>query len=388
VSVNLLIIFPSMERGGAEGYALTIARAALAIGWRVSVASPPAEGTRELVQTFQAIGAEWRPVGIGRGATVLGRRPKSLVPWIEGLNALRLFRQVRPDVALIVLPGPSACFAVQVAAALLRMPAASCFQLTPRAPWTASPLRQRLLAWARRRGQAWLCVSEHNAEFVAAAFAVPRVELRVIHNGTPLNSVARDSKIRGGILEELGLSNDALLVLTVARLGMQKAHAVLLEAIPDILRLHPNVHFLWIGEGEQREALQQRIQTLGVGARVHLLGFRDDVPRYLAAADLFAIPTHYEGLPFSLVEAMAAGLPVVASVVSGIPEVLEDGAVGLLVEENTPESWRAGVCALLDDPARCAALGLAARHRAQHYDEARMTGDTLALLEHLAQARP
>jgi glycosyltransferase involved in cell wall biosynthesis len=203
-----------------------------------------------------------------------------------------------------------------------------------------------------------------------------------------LNSVARDSKIRGGILEELGLSNDALLVLTVARLGMQKAHAVLLEAIPDILRLHPNVHFLWIGEGEQREALQQRIQTLGVGARVHLLGFRDDVPRYLAAADLFAIPTHYEGLPFSLVEAMAAGLPVVASVVSGIPEVLEDGAVGLLVEENTPESWRAGVCALLDDPARCAALGLAARHRAQHYDEARMTGDTLALLEHLAQARP
>lgn len=377
-----------MERGGAEGYAHTIARAAIARGWEVVVGSPAAEATAELTREFERAGATWQAVNIGRAATVFGRRPKPLVPWLEFLHAFSLFVHVRPDVSLIVLPGVASSFGVQMAAAVLGFPAASCFQLTPREMWKPGAIRARLLHWARTRSQAWISVSEHNASFVADAFGVPRDRLHVIYNGAPLQPEAVDrNAARHSLLNELQLPPDSSIILTVARLGIQKAHAVLLESIPHLLRHHANTHFVWIGEGEQRSALEARIEELGVGAHVHLLGFRHDVPRWLAASDLFAFPTHYEGLPFSLVEALAVGVPVLASAVSSIPEVLDGGAAGVLVTPNEPAAWSAAIGDLLDDPRRARSYAENGRVRAQRYSESRMTGDTLALLESLASGK-
>jgi len=374
-----------MERGGAEGYALTIARAAVSKGWQVEVASPAAEATRGLVEEFRSAGATWHALSIGRAATLLGRRPKPLVPLVEYVNSISLFRASRPDVALIVLPGIAACFPTQVAAATLGLPAVSCFQLTPRVEWRPGAFRSRLLAWARGRRQAWVSVSEHNAAYIAAAFGIPRDSLQVIYNGAPLASAVPDSTAcRKSVRDELRLSPDARIVLTVARLGSQKAHEVLLDAIPQIVRNHPDTHFVWIGEGELRAALEEKISLLNVGSHVHLLGFRSDVPRWLAASDVFAFPTHYEGLPFSLVEAMAAGLPVVASSVSSIPEVLAGGTAGLLVDPNNAQTWTRALSEVLDDPRRARALAANARDRVQRYSESRMVADTLVLLESLA----
>ncbi len=382
--MKLLIVFPSMERGGAEGYALTIARAAVSQGWQVDVASPPTEATRGLVDDFRAAGAVWHPLAIGRAATFFGRRPKPLVPFIEFVQSLRLLRRLRPDAALIVLPGVAACFPTQVAAAASGLPAVSCFQLTPRVEWKPSAVRSRLLSWARGRRQVWVSVSEHNASYVAAAFAIPQDSLRVIHNGAPLSSARLDvSASRKSVREELGLSAETKIVLTVARLGRQKAHEVLLDAIPLIVQKHPNTHFVWIGEGELRAELEEKISRLELRDHVHLLGFRTDVPRWLAASDIFAFPTHYEGLPFSVVEAMSAALPVVASCVSSIPEVLAGGTAGLLVEPNDAQSWARALGEVLDDPRRARSLAENARDRAQRYSESRMVADTLALLESL-----
>lgn len=383
--MRLLIVFPSIERGGAEGYALTMARAALGAGWKVEAASPPAEAVRELLREFEQAGAVWHPLRIGRAAAIFGRRPRPLVPIVAFIHSLRILWRLRPDALLIVLPGPAACFPTQLAAAVLGLPGACCFQLTPRAAWRPSALRRRCAAWARARGQRWVCVSQHNRDYIARVFRVDMDSLAVIPNGAAFTASSLDPVVaRSTIRERLGLPGNARIILTVARLGVQKAHAVLLEAIPEILARHPDAHFVWLGEGEQRDALSARVAELGLTRHVHMPGFQNDIPDWLRAADIFAFPTHYEGLPFSLVEAMAAGLPVAASRESSIPEILEEGESGVLVE-NTAEAWSNALSELLADAARCEMLRARARLRAKDFDETRMTQATLKLLEACAR---
>lgn len=381
--MRLLIVYPTMERGGAEGYALTIARAALARGWSVEVGAPTAVATESLTREFHAIGAAWQELRIGRAATLLGKRPRFLVPWLELLSTLRRLRRARADVMLIVLPGIASCFPVQVAAALCGVPALSCFQLTPRQPWIASTWRRACLRWARRHRQAWTCVSEHNRNFVAQAFAVPVEELLLIRNGAPLAPLPTVD--RAALLRTLDIPESARIVLSIARLGVQKAHAVLLEGIALLPPDYADVHFVWLGEGEQRPALEARIHALGLRERVHLPGFAV-APPWLAVADAFAFPTWYEGLPFSLVEAMAAGVPVAASNVSSIPEVLDDGRAGLLVE-NQPQAWADVVVQLLTEGDTRDKRVAAARAVAAQFDEQSMIELTLGALAKLAAPR-
>lgn len=383
--LRLLIVFPSIERGGAEGYALTMARAALHAGWQVEVASPPAEGVRDLLREFEQAGAVWHALRIGRAATLFGRRPRPLVPILAFIHSLRILWRIRPDALLIVLPGPAACFPTQLAAAALGLPGLCCFQLTPRVPWQPSAFRRCCAAWARARGQRWVCVSQHNREYVSRAFRVEMDSLAVIPNGATFAASSIDPFVaRSRIRECLGIPGTTRIILTVARLGIQKAHAVLLEAIPNVVASHPDAHFVWLGEGEQRAALSARVAELGLTRQVHMPGFQNDIPDWLLAADIFAFPTHYEGLPFSLVEAMAAGLPVAASHVSSIPEILEDGKSGVLVD-NTVEGWTTTLNTLLSEDARCETLRTRARLRARDFDESRMTQATLKLLEACAK---
>lgn len=371
-----------MERGGAEGYALAIARGAVAAGSEVSVAFPPCDVTRSLVHDFKEAGAHYLPLSIGRAAMILGRRPRMLVPWIECFHTLRAIARIRPDAMLAVLPGPAACFGVLVAAALLQVPAAACLQLTPLQSWSPSPLRRRLLRWAAARGQRWIAVSTQNLKYIKQAFYLPDGLLHLIYNGAPQNT-NKPQHTREALMEQWQIPAAATLVLTAARLAPQKAHEVFLDAAPAILHEHPHVHFVWLGDGELRETLAAKIEQLGLGQHFTLTGFSPQVSDWLRACDLYALPTHYEGLPFSLVEAMAAGCPVVASAVSSIPEVLNEGQAGRMVE-NTPGAWAAAVNGLLAHPAERSAVAAAAKARAAAFSEATMVADTLALISQLA----
>jgi glycosyltransferase involved in cell wall biosynthesis len=183
------------------------------------------------------------------------------------------------------------------------------------------------------------------------------------------------------------IPRNATLILTVARLGKQKAHEVLLQAIPSITAKHSHVYFLWLGEGEERETLARQLQESGLSSRVAMPGYSSEVRDWLYSCDLFVLPTHYEGLPFSLVEAMAAGCPIAASAVSSIPEVLEQGAAGKLVPDNTPAAWATAINQLLDNPDEMAALGERAKARAARYSEDTMVGETLSLLSQLAEGK-
>ncbi|MGE3275485.1 MAG: glycosyltransferase [Vicinamibacterales bacterium] len=150
-------------------------------------------------------------------------------------------------------------------------------------------------------------------------------------------------------------------VVTVANLRPEKGHDVLVDAAAAVLARHPDASFDLVGAGPERERIAARAAERGLGDRVRFLGPRDDIPEVLAAADIFVLPSRTESLPNAVLEAMAAGLPVVASAVGGLVDVIDDGRSGLLVPADNPPVLADRLVRLMDDASLGARLGEAAR---------------------------
>jgi glycosyltransferase involved in cell wall biosynthesis len=163
----------------------------------------------------------------------------------------------------------------------------------------------------------------------------------------------------------------------VAALAPHKNHADLARAAAIVLRDRPEVRFAWVGEGECRPALERQIAELGIGGRVHLLGFRDDARALLAQFTVFALSSYLEGLCTSLLDAQALGVPVVATAVGGIPDVIEDGRTGLLAPSRDPQAFAARLLDALRDPAGAARRAGAARASVRAFSADAMVERTL-----------
>jgi glycosyltransferase involved in cell wall biosynthesis len=150
-------------------------------------------------------------------------------------------------------------------------------------------------------------------------------------------------------------------ITTIANLRIGKAHDVLLEAAALVLKRHPDARFRIVGDGPLGPELDAQARALGISAHVDFLGARDDVPEQLRSSDVFAFPSLMEAFPNGVMEAMAAGLPVVATDVGGIPELVEHDANGLLVPPGDAQALAAGILRFLDDRAHADACGRAAR---------------------------
>jgi glycosyltransferase involved in cell wall biosynthesis len=161
--------------------------------------------------------------------------------------------------------------------------------------------------------------------------------------------------------KELGLPTEGPVIGTVGRLVPIKGHEWLLKAAPRVLAEFPHATFVFLGEGPLLDQLQQLAAGLGISDHVMFLGARQDVPECLAAFDLFAFPSLNEGMGRALIEAMAVGLPAVATCVGGIPDVVEDGETGLLVPARDETALADALLKLLRDPVRRQAYGQAAR---------------------------
>lgn len=155
-----------------------------------------------------------------------------------------------------------------------------------------------------------------------------------------------------------GPRSNGPVVLAIGRLTKEKGMDVLLRALPQVVKRFPGVRVRIAGDGDLRDRLMALSRRLGLDEYVAFLGFRRDVPELMAQADLMVMPSRWEGLPIALLEAVAAGLPVVASAVAGIPEVIADGETGWLVQPDDPEALAAAISEALLDPAE-------ARRRAQ-----------------------
>jgi glycosyltransferase involved in cell wall biosynthesis len=242
--------------------------------------------------------------------------------------------------------------------------------------------------------RAVVAVSEENLALLRGRFGLAAGAGEVIHYGRPERFFApADPAVRARLRAGLGLAEDAVVAFTAARLSPVKGYAYQLEAArrlaaePAAARLH----FVWAGEGEQRGELEAAIAAAGLGGRVHLLGHRWDVEAWYDAADLFVLPSDLEGMPLAIMEAMAKGLPVAATAVSGIPEEL--GPTGRLLPPaaaGRDALVRALAGVLLEwtrDPAARAAAGAAGRARARElFREERMVARTVALVRAHAAA--
>jgi glycosyltransferase involved in cell wall biosynthesis len=173
---------------------------------------------------------------------------------------------------------------------------------------------------------------------------------------------------------------DGIVVGNVARLAEQKGHRDLIAAAPAVLERHPDARFAVAGDGELRAELEALARPLG--EQFTFLGERDDVPDLLASFDVFAYPSRFEGLCLAVIEAQAAGVPVVATPVGGIVENVVDGKTGLLVPPRDPVALAGAIVRILDDPELARALAERARPRVrERYTRQRMVERTLALYD-------
>jgi glycosyltransferase involved in cell wall biosynthesis len=174
----------------------------------------------------------------------------------------------------------------------------------------------------------------------------------------------------------LGLPPEAILIGQVANLRPMKGHREVIEAIPAVVDRHPEAYFVFVGRDELGGALEVRARALGIESRVRFLGYCSDATSFIAAFDLVLLPSRWEGLPVSILEAMALGKPVLATAVGGIPELVSSGETGLLIPEAQPEQIAAAVNALLADRAALAHMGARAADRARrHFTRERMVAD-------------
>lgn len=221
-----------------------------------------------------------------------------------------------------------------------------------------APLRRRLMArWAARYAQRYFCVSADIAAAVLSRRIAPAWKIEVVANGIDTARYAQSSDA-SALRETLGIPLEAPVVGTVGRLAEVKRQDVLLRAFA---RLHGACHLVIVGDGPMRPALQRLATELEISERVHFAGYQETPERFFHVMDVFALTSRSEGMPLAVLEAWAAGVPVVASRVGGLPELIEEGVNGLMFEAGDDPTLAIHLEHLLLDLEQARALGAAGR---------------------------
>ena len=233
-----------------------------------------------------------------------------------------------------------------------------------------------------------ITVSDRVRDGILSKRIVAAGKITAIHNGIDIMRFDVDPTLSRVIRQEFARADSDVLVITVARLVWFKGLKTLIASAAEVLRTCPQARFVIVGDGPQREELTKQADDLGIGDRVHFAGERRDVPGLLAASDIFVLSSVSEGLPVSILEAMASAVPVVASNVGGIPELVDDGRTGIIVPAQDVKALAAAVGRLVSKPEQRSAMGAAGRARAQkHFSTHQMVERTAALYERLMHAR-
>jgi glycosyltransferase involved in cell wall biosynthesis len=230
--------------------------------------------------------------------------------------------------------------------------------------WTGESLRVRVYEavdrWRLRGMDRVVCVSEAQAARVRRCGVRP-TRVQVIHNAIDADRFTDPDPAFRGKLERHFRKRPRRIVGSAGRLSREKGFEVLVDAAARLVRLDPTVGFLVFGDGARRGELQRRIDDAGLAASFVLAGFRADLDRFMPFFDLFTLPSYTEGLPNVVLEAFAAGVPVVATAVGGTPEVVDDGQSGYLVPAGDAEALADRMEAALADEDQLRDMGLLGR---------------------------
>jgi glycosyltransferase involved in cell wall biosynthesis len=342
-------VLTSFHVGGAERVALLLATSQKQRGYPIVVISLEEPPKGSLTSEFQAAGVMVRQVA---------KRPTGFDPSLFP-RLLACFREARVDVVHTHNQLPL------IYAALPGRLSGARVVHTSHGPHPDRPHRLWLRRAAAMSVQTFVAVSEATAAFAREISEVSPQKLRVILNATDLGKVARHAEARARVRGEWGIDVDGCVIGTVGRMAPEKNHALLLEAVRPILGDHALL--VIAGDGSERAATEALAKKLGIANRVRFLGEVREVPAVLSGFDVFALSSHFEGLPMVLAEAMGASLPVVTTAVGGIPSVVSDGETGYLVPAGDVETLRERIRQLCNDRALARRMGerglLVARQR-------------------------
>jgi glycosyltransferase involved in cell wall biosynthesis len=248
-----------------------------------------------------------------------------------------------------------------ISAKLLRLPSVCTIHVMPSLDVkTKTKLHQRVEWFALRHFcDHVISVSEEARQYHMQISGTSPDQISTIYNGIDLSAFVHmdQARERAAVRAELAIPRDSNVLVTVAVLRPPKGIQFMIRALPSILASHPNTYYLIVGSGSHHSVLVEEVNRAGVRERVIFAGMRKDVPRMLAASDVFVLPTLTEALPTVLAEAMAARLPIVASKVGGIPEMIANGQNGFLIRPEGLNDLIRECNHLLDHPEKRADMG-------------------------------
>jgi len=366
LTVAHLLPWPGI--GGTEHATLRIARAAAERGYR-NIAfyrkDSPVVG-----EFFRDAGLETAPYEL---AELSARRP---LPFVRNTLALRhAFRAHGVD--LVHCADIDAALQVAPAGRLAGVPVLCHI----RNPWTSMMRREAVVLSAV---DTFVFVSRDT--WSTFAYRVGPARGRVLYDGLDVQA-APDQASRAAVRRELGIAEGVPVIGMTARVSEQKDYITLARAAKRVLDLVPDARFVIVGDHERHAAhrehyalVQRELERLGVADAFIFTGFRSDVARVMGAFDVFVLSTHFEGLPLVILEAMAMQLPVVATAVNGIPEVITSDSVGLLAPHEDDETLAGHLLGLLRDPERARRIAVGGRALVEGEFSARAFGENIATL--------
>lgn len=360
--LDVVHVVLSLDVGGLERNVVNQVREGQRLGQRVSIICLERPGT--LAARVEAMGGK---------VVALDKRP-GLRPGMV-LRLRRVLRELRPDVVhthqlATLLYGGAAARSLGVPVVVHTEHGRERY---------ATRLKTRLLGrTAGRFCDRFYCLTSDMAGEVRAARIVPDRKLRVIQNGIDLADfkAAAGAEADAGVRRGLSIPDGAPVIGTVGRLSEVKRQDVLLRAFARVRQTVPDAHLLLVGDGPLLEELRRLADALDIADSVHFAGYQPHSGPYLRTMDIFALTSRSEGMPQAVLEASVTGLPVVASRVGGLPEVIEEGVTGMMFPSGDDLALAATLGELLANPARRRTLGEAARARAEaRFGVARMAGE-------------
>ena len=313
-----------------------------------------------------------------------------LEPLLNPFALMRLVRVLSQErVTILQTHGARANFYGRVAGWLAGVPVVISTAHNSIGDYEVSHLKRWIYAAALRATLRWskriICVSDAIRRDVVRDDPAAAGLAETVHNGI-------DRRLFQGVVDrtrlrrELGLTDGPLLV-TVARLSQPKGHCDLIEALALLRVQWPQLQCVCVGDGELKESLKALAADRGLSSMCRFVGSRDDVMEFYAAADVVVLPSHSEGFPFVILEALAMGKPVIATSVNGVPEVIEHLKTGLLVKARDVAGLAGAIQSLLEHPDRARQLGNAGRAVVQaRFTADRMVERTVAVFDEALRA--
>jgi glycosyltransferase involved in cell wall biosynthesis len=364
--IRVLWLIKGLGRGGAELLLLHAAEVRDRDRFNVEVAY--------LLPHKDALVEDLRAAGVR--VHLLGMNGEFDLRWTGRLR--RLVRQRRFDIVHV----HSAYVASFARLALRSMPRRPRILVTEHLTWNGYPWPTRIanrLTFGLDDGH--LAVSE---AVQASIRHRSRKVVRPLIHGIPLDHVRGYADSRLEVRAELGVGPDEVLIGTVANYRVQKGYPLLLAAARELLDRDQPVRFVAVGSGPEESHILSQHRALDLGDRFRLLASRDDAVRIVAAMDVFVLASHYEGLPLVVMEAMSLGVPVVATAVGGLPELLTDTEEGLLVPPGRSDLIADAIASLVADPERRARMGAAGAASSIRFDHRRAVRTIEAMYAELA----